>query len=210
MQRGGGHIATDPNPRLATKDLDVSRFKGCRLRLYLAGRRRCCDRKKQGSFGWLATAALHTELTCSVLPPPLEQHVGVEPITQRQLRHGYFRFAGFDGQSAFEFLRVIGPARTTPRNNFTSIQNGPRYFIWRTPLSLTVTLFARRPQNDAYCGDDSVGLKVRPSSQNSLPMSGKRTSFFGVLGTPVRRARCFIKSWTCCQRSRSTIGVCFP
>ena len=99
---------------------------------------------------WLATAALHTELACSVLPTPLEQHVGVEPIAQRQLRHGYFRFAGFDGLSAFESLRVIGPPRTTPRNNFTCVQNGPRYFIWRTPLSLTATLFARRPQNDTY------------------------------------------------------------
>lgn len=150
MQCRSRHIATDTNPRVAAKNLNVSWFIACRPWLYLAGRRRCYNRKKQGSFGCLTTAALHTELACSVLPPPLEQHVGVEAIAQRQLRHGYLRFAGFDSQSAFEFLRVIGPARPTPRNNFTCVQNGPRYFIWRAPLSLTVTLFARRPQNDAY------------------------------------------------------------
>ena len=49
-----------------------------------------------------------------------------------------------------EFSRVIGSAHPTPRNNFTCVQNGPHYFIWRAPLSRNVTLFARRPQNDAY------------------------------------------------------------
>jgi len=122
----------------------------CRSWLYLARRRRCYDRKKQRGFSCLATAAVRTEQARAVLPPPLEQHVGVEPVAQRQLRDGYVRFAGLNGQPALEFSRVIGPARPTPRNNFTCVQNGPRYFVWRAPLSINITLFARRPQNDAY------------------------------------------------------------
>jgi hypothetical protein len=112
---------------------------------------------------------LRPELAHSVLPPPLEQHVGVEPIAQRQFRDGRFRLAGFDGQSALELNRVIGPASPTSRNNFTGIQNGHRHFVWRTLLSLTVTLFARPPRNDAYIhprgrasqkqkGQSSIGL----------------------------------------------------
>jgi hypothetical protein len=63
---------------------------------------------------------------------------------------GYLRFSGFDGQSALEFSRVVGPARPALRNNFTCVQNGPRYFTWRAPLSRNITRFARWPQNDAY------------------------------------------------------------
>ena len=72
-------------------------------------------------------------------------NVGVEPIAQRQ-----FRFAGFDGQSALEFRRVIEPARPTLRNHFICVQNGPLYFVWRTPLSRNVRLFARRSQNHTH------------------------------------------------------------
>lgn len=150
MQGRSRHIATDPNPAIATKNLDVSRFIACSPWLYLARRRRCHDRKKQWPFLGLANNALRTKLARSVLPPPLEQHVGVEPMAQRQFRDGYFRLAGFNGQAALEFSRVIRLPRPTPRNNFICIQNGPRYFVWRATLSLTITQIARRFQNDAY------------------------------------------------------------
>jgi hypothetical protein len=55
----------------------------CLCKLRLAGRRGCHDWKKQGRFRCLATDALHTELARAVLPSPLEQHVGVEPMAQR-------------------------------------------------------------------------------------------------------------------------------
>lgn len=175
MQRGGGHIATDPNPRIATKDLDVSRLMGYHLCwLCPAGHRRCHDRKKQGRFRCLTNTALRTELARTVLAPPLEHHVGVEPIAQRQFRDRYVWLTGFDGQSAFEFSRVIGPTGPTPRNNFSSIQNGPHYFIWRAPLSLTVTLFARRPRNDAYTIDgDNFSADVANPALSSFSDGGK-------------------------------------
>ena len=96
------------------------------------------------------------EFARPVLPPPLEQHLGVEPMALRQFRDGYFRFAGFHDQSALELDRVIGLARPTLRNNFARIQNAPRYSIWRASLSLTVTLFARRPRNDAYSAQERL------------------------------------------------------
>ena len=159
MQRGRCHIATDPNPRFATKNLNVSKFMGsCLGRLDLAGHRRCHDRKKLGHFGCLASDTLRTELARSVLTSPFEQHVGIEPMAQRQFRDGYVRFAGFNRQSALEFSRIIEPTRPTPRNNFICIQNGPRYFVWRAPLSRNFTLFARRPQSDAYPSSSLIRL----------------------------------------------------
>lgn len=151
MQGRGRHIATDTNSGIATNDFNVSWFIACRLcRLCLAGQRRCHDRQKLGCFRCLAIDAWRIVLARSVLPPPFEKHVGVQPIAPRQFRNRYVRFAGLNGQSTLELRRVIGPASPSPHNNFICIQNGPRYFIWRTPLSLTATLFARRPQSDAY------------------------------------------------------------
>jgi hypothetical protein len=139
---------------------------GCRLCWLDLARRRCChDRKKPGRFRRLATAALLIELARPVLPPPLEQHVGVKAIAQRQLRDRDLRFAGFGRQSALELDQVIESARPTPCRNFACVQNGPHYFIWRAPLSLTFTLVTRRPQNDANPESGSTQKAKRPVSR---------------------------------------------
>ena len=171
MQGRGRDVSTDTNPRIATKDLNVSRLMGYHLCwLCLAGHRRCHDRKKLGRFRCLATAAVRTEQARAVLPPPFEQHVGVEPVAQRQLRDRDLRFAGFKGQAALKFSRVIGPARPALLNIFTCVQNGPRYFVWRAPLSLIVTLFARRPQNDAYLR--TGGSSISPWEKHECHVCG--------------------------------------
>ena len=204
MQGRSADIATDANPGISTKDLDVSRFSADHLRrLYLAVHRRGHDGKKPGGFRRLTTTALRLKLARSILPPPLEQHVGVEPVTQRQLCDGYFRFAGFCSQSALEPNRVIGPASPAPSDNFACVQNGPHYLFdghhflslsHYSPDGLRTTL-TRQPR----CRSSSrVGSCWPPG----CAPSGTPASHGCCTGCPDRNARS-PANWDCAARPPS-------
>jgi DNA-binding transcriptional LysR family regulator len=75
----------------------------------------------------------------------------------------------------------------TPHNNFTCIQNGPRYFVWRAALSINVTLFARWHQNDAYNiwvgapGDKELVWPHTPNKMCSMDRLTTMTTFVKVV-----------------------------